>query len=83
MVPRDAPRRQATNYAMRKTTMLDELLFLLMFVVLFATTYALMQRALLPHGYNKMVVLVLSSIVVALLTIFLRFRLFFRNRETP
>lgn len=83
MVPRDAPRRQATNYAMRKTTMLDELLFLLMFVVLFATTYVLMQRALLPHGYNKMVVLVLSSIVVALLTIFLRFRLFFRNRETP
>lgn len=83
MVPRDAPRRQATNYAMRKTTVLDELLFLLMFVVLFAATYVLMQRALLPHGYNKMVVLVLSSIVVALLTIFLRFRLFFRNRETP
>lgn len=75
---------QATHcQAMRKTTPLEELLFLAMFVALFAAAYTLLQRLLLPHGYNKMIVLILTSILVAVLTIFLRYWLFFRKRETP
>lgn len=68
---------------MRKTTPLEELLFLAMFIALFATTYTVFQHLLLPHGYNKMVVLILTSIIVAVLTIFLRYWLFFRKREAP
>jgi membrane protein DedA with SNARE-associated domain len=68
---------------MRKTTALEELLFLAMFIALFAATYTLFQHWLLPHGYNKMIVLMLTSIIVAVLTIFLRYWLFFRKREAP
>lgn len=73
----------ATHCAMRKTTRLEELLFLALFAVLFATAYVLLQRILLPHGYNKMIVLTLTSIIVAVVMIFLRYWIYFRKRETP
>lgn len=66
---------------MRRSTPLEELVFLVMFIVLFAVTLTLLDRLLLPHQYSKGVVLALTSIIVAVVTIFLRYWLFFRTRE--
>ncbi|MDP9017734.1 MAG: hypothetical protein M3N19_05395 [Candidatus Eremiobacteraeota bacterium] len=66
---------------MRRSSPKEELLFLALFIALFAATYIALQQLLLPHHFNKMVVLVLTSIIVALLTIFLRFLMFFKKRE--
>ncbi|MBC5816087.1 MAG: hypothetical protein GIW97_06050 [Candidatus Eremiobacteraeota bacterium] len=57
---------------MRPSTPAEELLFLAMFIALFAVILTLLNHLLLPHNYNKMVVLTLTSILVALFTIFAR-----------
>ena len=57
---------------MRPSTPAEELLFLAMFITLFAVTLTILDRLLLPHNYNKMVVLALTSILVAVVTIFVR-----------
>ena len=65
----------------RRSTPLEELMFLFLFIVLFATILTTFNRLLLPHNYSKMVVLLLASIVVGVLTVFLRYWMFFRKRE--
>jgi|GEM_PF-5896694 len=57
---------------MRPSTPSEELLFLALFIALFAVSLTLFNRLLLPHNYNKMVVLTLTSILVALITIVAR-----------
>ena len=57
---------------MRASTPAEELLFLVMFIAFFALTLTVLNRLLLPHNYNKMVVLALTSIIVAVVTIFVR-----------
>lgn len=64
---------------MRQSTPGEELLFLAMFIALFALTLTLLNRLLLPHNYNKMVVLTLTSILVAVVTIGARFWYFARR----
>ena len=64
---------------MRQSTPAEELLFLVIFVALFAVLLSVLNRLLLPHNYNKMVVLTLTSIIVALLTIGARFWYFARR----
>lgn len=39
-----------------------------------------MNRLLLPHAIPKLTVLIVTSIIVALVTIFLRYELFYRRR---
>lgn len=68
---------------MRRSTPLEELLFLAMFIALFALTLTLLNRLLLPHNYNKVVVIVLASIIDGMIMIFLRYWLFFRSRRQP
>ncbi len=67
---------------MRRSTPLEEVLFLAMFIALFAVTLTLLNRLLLPHNYNKIVVVVLASIIDAAIMIFARYWLFFRRHET-
>lgn len=64
---------------MRKTSALEETLFLAGFIAFFFAMYVALQHLLLPHNYNKMIVLVLTSIVVALVAIFMRYWLFLRR----
>ena len=68
---------------MRRSSPLEELLFLAMFIALFSVTLTLLNRFLLPHNYSKMAVVVFASVIVAVITIFLRYWLFFRKREMP
>ncbi|GAC1653734.1 MAG: hypothetical protein NVS9B12_03920 [Vulcanimicrobiaceae bacterium] len=65
---------------MRRSTPLEELIFLAIFIALFAVTLAVLNRLLLPHHYNKVVVVVLASILVGAATVFARYWLFFRKR---
>ena len=64
---------------MRKTTAFEEMLFLAGFIAFFFVMYVALQHLLLPHNYNKMIVLVLTSIVVALVAIFMRYWFFMRR----
>lgn len=57
-----------------------ELAFLVLFAVLFAATLTVLNALLLPHHYNRIVVLLLASIIVGLLMIFIRYRLLVRGR---
>lgn len=66
---------------MRSSNVLEELLFLIFFIVLFAVAYTLMRAVLLPLHYNKTIVLVLTSILVAAATIALRYWFFSRKRQ--
>lgn len=65
---------------MRSSNVTQELLFLVFFVGFFAVAYTVMRAVLLPLHYNKTVVLVLASILVAVATIGLRYWFFTRNR---
>lgn len=58
----------------------QELASLALFVLLFAGGLTLMNRLLLPHAIPKLTVLIVTSIIVALVTIFLRYELFYRRR---
>ena len=53
--------------------------FLIVFVVLFVVLLTLLNALLLPRHYNPIVVLVLASIIVGLVTIFLRYLFFMRR----
>ncbi|MBV9149004.1 MAG: hypothetical protein JO024_04005 [Candidatus Eremiobacteraeota bacterium] len=56
-----------------------EIGFLIVFVALFVVVLTLLNALLLPRHYNPIVVLVLASIVVGLMTIFLRYLFFVRR----
>ncbi|MBV8727411.1 MAG: hypothetical protein JO233_06465 [Candidatus Eremiobacteraeota bacterium] len=56
-----------------------ELAFLVFFAVLFVALFILLNALLLPRHYNPIVVLVLASILVGLLTIFVRYLFFLRR----
>ena len=56
-----------------------EIAFLLLFIVLFVGVLTLLNATLLPRHYNPIVVLILTSIIVALLTIFGRYLFFMRR----
>jgi len=58
-----------------------ELGFLALFIVLFVGTLSLLDALLLPHHYNPVVVISLASIIVGLLTIFLRYLYMVRGRQ--
>ncbi len=64
---------------MRQSKPAEELLFLAIFIGLFALLLTVLNRLLLPHNYNKMVVLTLTSIIVGVLTIGARFWYFARR----
>ena len=56
-----------------------EIGFLIVFIVLFVVLLILLNALLLPRHYNPIVVLVLASIIVGLVTIFLRYFFFVRR----
>jgi uncharacterized membrane-anchored protein len=56
-----------------------EIGFLICFILLFAVLLTLLNALLLPRHYNPIVVMVLASLVVGLLTIFLRYLFFMRH----
>ena len=56
-----------------------ELAFLIFFGVLFVALFMLLNALLLPRHYNPIVVLMLASILVGLLTIFVRYLFFIRR----
>ncbi|MDQ6931429.1 MAG: hypothetical protein M3126_12270 [Candidatus Eremiobacteraeota bacterium] len=66
---------------MRRSTPLEELVFLGLFIALFVVVLSVLNRLLLPHNYSKGGVVALTSISVAAVTIFLRYWFFFRKRE--
>jgi uncharacterized membrane protein (DUF106 family) len=56
-----------------------EIGFLIFFVVLFVALLTFLNALLLPRHYNEIVVIVLASIIVGLVTIFLRYLFFMRR----
>ena len=56
-----------------------EIGFLIAFIVLFVVLLSLLNALLLPRHYNPIVVLLLASIIVGLMTIFLRYLFFVRR----
>ncbi|MBV8363777.1 MAG: hypothetical protein JO193_04355 [Candidatus Eremiobacteraeota bacterium] len=58
-----------------------ELAFLVLFIALFVAVLTVLNAALLPRHYNPIVVLILTSITVALLTVFARYLIFARHRR--
>ena len=68
---------------MRRSTPLQEFVFLVLFVALFATALTALNAWLLPLHFNKVVVILLASIIVGVVSIFLRFWLFFRKPQAP
>lgn len=57
----------------------QELATLFLFIVFFAMGLSIMNRLLLPHGMPKLAVLIVTSIIVALLTISVRYEVFYRR----
>jgi len=58
----------------------QELAALGTFVILFVVGLTVMNRLLLPRGVPKPAVLIVTSIIVALLTVFVRYQLFYRRK---
>ncbi|MBV9403592.1 MAG: hypothetical protein JO018_07655 [Candidatus Eremiobacteraeota bacterium] len=58
-----------------------ELAFLVLFIAVFVAVLTALNAALLPRHYNPIVVLILTSITVALLTVFARYLIFARHRR--
>ncbi len=57
----------------------QELATLFLFIVFFAIGLTIMNRLLLPYGMPKLAVLIVTSIIVALLTISVRYEVFYRR----
>lgn len=58
----------------------QELATLVLFILFFAVGLTVMNRLLLPHAIPKMTILVVTSIIVGVLTIFIRYQVFYRRR---
>jgi len=48
----------------------SELLYLLAFLALFTVTLSSLNAWLLPHGYNRIVVVILASIIAGIVYVF-------------
>ncbi len=56
-----------------------EIGFLVLFIVLFVAFLSVLNAMLLPRHYNPIIVLMLASIIVGMLTIFVRYLFYIRR----